>query len=217
MTYVMGDIHGEFERYKEMLSKINLSMSDSLYLMGDIIDRKPNGVDIALDAMSRENVFMLKGNHEVMCLDTLGQHPAFGAKNLWYYNGGYCTFMDLTRMRSCDVRDNVLQYFEDAPLYRDIEVSGQKYHLVHGCPSPDYDKMVMIWDRPTEDTVSPFPDTTVIVGHTPTPFIDCALEFPSVRIWYGDGIIDVDCGCGHDRPTRRLACLRLDDMTEFYV
>ena len=38
------------------------------------------------------------------------------------------------------------------------------------------------------------------------------------RIWRGDGIIDIDCGCGHHRTEhRRLAGLRLDDMAEFYV
>ena len=31
-------------------------------------------------------------------------------------------------------------------------------------------------------------------------------------------IIDIDCGCGNLRSEhRRLACLRLDDMAEFYV
>ena len=33
-----------------------------------------------------------------------------------------------------------------------------------------------------------------------------------------DNIIDIDCGCGNLRSEhRRLACLRLDDMAEFYV
>lgn len=38
------------------------------------------------------------------------------------------------------------------------------------------------------------------------------------RIWHGNNIIDIDCGCGNLRSEhRRLACLRLDDMAEFYV
>ena len=37
-------------------------------------------------------------------------------------------------------------------------------------------------------------------------------------IMHGNGIIDIDCGCGHQKTAhRRLACLRLDDMAEFYV
>ena len=35
-------------------------------------------------------------------------------------------------------------------------------------------------------------------------------------IWHGNGIIDIDCG-NLNAPHRRLACLRLDDMAEFYV
>ena len=38
------------------------------------------------------------------------------------------------------------------------------------------------------------------------------------RIWHGNNIIDIDCGCGNLRSEhRRLACLRLDDMADFYV
>ena len=36
-------------------------------------------------------------------------------------------------------------------------------------------------------------------------------------IWFGSGIIGIDCGCGNKTENRRLACLRLDDMREFYV
>ena len=33
----------------------------------------------------------------------------------------------------------------------------------------------------------------------------------------GIGLIVIDCGCGSGYELRRLACLRLDDMEEFYV
>ena len=51
----------------------------------------------------------------------------------------------------------------------------------------------------------------VIFGHTPT------IHFQNVRpwsIWKSDEAIGIDCGCGY--PEGRLACLRLDDMMEFY-
>ena len=47
---------------------------------------------------------------------------------------------------------------------------------------------------------------------------DLSLDQPlDIHIWHGNGIIDIDCGCGHETELRRLACLRLDDMTEFYI
>jgi serine/threonine protein phosphatase 1 len=42
MTYVIADIHGCYEQYKALLEKINFSASDTLYVLGDVIDRGPN-------------------------------------------------------------------------------------------------------------------------------------------------------------------------------
>ena len=36
-------------------------------------------------------------------------------------------------------------------------------------------------------------------------------------IFHHPQYIDIDCCCGYDFPNRRLACLRLEDMAEFYV
>lgn len=39
MTYVMSDIHGMYEKYIEMLMTIQLNDEDTLYILGDMIDR----------------------------------------------------------------------------------------------------------------------------------------------------------------------------------
>lgn len=51
MIYCMSDIHGECDRYKAMLEFIQFSDSDTLYVLGDVIDRKPGGIDILMDTM----------------------------------------------------------------------------------------------------------------------------------------------------------------------
>ena len=56
-----------------MLEEIHLTDNDTLYVIGDVIDRAPGGVDVLEDIMARKNVVMLMGNHEQMCLDTLGK------------------------------------------------------------------------------------------------------------------------------------------------
>ena len=48
-TYVMSDIHGEFEKYISMLQKIEFKDEDTLYILGDVIDRGERPVDILLD------------------------------------------------------------------------------------------------------------------------------------------------------------------------
>ena len=39
MHYVISDIHGCFEKYLKMLDLIGLAGNDSLFVLGDVIDR----------------------------------------------------------------------------------------------------------------------------------------------------------------------------------
>ena len=71
MTYAISDIHGCYDKYIEMLQTINFSSEDTLYILGDMIDRGPDGFKIMLDAASRSNVVGLMGNHEAMALEAL--------------------------------------------------------------------------------------------------------------------------------------------------
>ena len=45
-TYICSDIHGEYNKYIEMLSKIEFNENDNLYIIGDVIDRKEGGLEI---------------------------------------------------------------------------------------------------------------------------------------------------------------------------
>lgn len=38
-TYCVSDIHGEYEAYLRLLKKLNFSMQDTLYVIGDMVDR----------------------------------------------------------------------------------------------------------------------------------------------------------------------------------
>ena len=69
--YVMGDIHGEADRFHAMLEKICFSEEDTLILLGDVIDRGPDGIALLLEIMEMPNVIMLLGNHEYMMLQYL--------------------------------------------------------------------------------------------------------------------------------------------------
>lgn len=68
----------------------------------------------------------------------------------------------------------------------------------------------------TADDPPYFEDRIAIVGHTPTCYMSGDMESP-FAIWHGNGLIDIDCGCGNKTELRRLACLRLDDLKEFYI
>ena len=98
MNYVLSDIHGNRQRFDSIMEQIALQPEDTLYVLGDVIDRYPDGIRILRQLMKMPNVKMLLGNHEYMMLDALYYHrdePAddFAAQYqqerrlaLWYRN-----------------------------------------------------------------------------------------------------------------------------------
>jgi len=75
MIYVMSDIHGQKRRFDSVMKQINLQPEDTLYVLGDVIDRNPDGIKILRQIMAMPNAKMLLGNHELMMLNALYTRP----------------------------------------------------------------------------------------------------------------------------------------------
>lgn len=43
MIYAMSDIHGCYEKYRDMLETIKFAADDTLYVLGDVLDRGRTG------------------------------------------------------------------------------------------------------------------------------------------------------------------------------
>ena len=70
-TYVTSDIHGEYDLFIRLLEKIQLKDDDTLYVLGDVVDRGPHPIKILLKLMEMPNVLCLVGNHELMAIECL--------------------------------------------------------------------------------------------------------------------------------------------------
>ena len=66
MIYVISDIHGCYRSYLKMLEKLGVRESDTVYVLGDTIDRGRNGIKVLQDMMMRPNIIPILGNHEYM-------------------------------------------------------------------------------------------------------------------------------------------------------
>lgn len=219
MIYVMADIHGFANRYEEVMAQINLKHDDHLYILGDVIDRLPDGIDLLMEVMNIPNITVLLGNHEDMMLQTVDNNydPYYARR--WFANGGSITLDAFEALTSAD-QTRLLQYIRSLPLNVEVSVNGTDYLLVHGAPVSTFGRTITkypderthaVWKR--LDPYSRIPEgKTVIFGHTPTDHYQTASP---LRIWYGERMIGIDCGSA-TRHDGRLACLRLDDMKEFY-
>ena len=95
MHYCMSDIHGEYDRFVEMLKLIQFTEDDYLFVIGDTIDRFRDGVRVLRHIMAEPNMFLIKGNHEKLLYDDIGPVYNYQAKELWLMNGGSRTRRDL--------------------------------------------------------------------------------------------------------------------------
>lgn len=221
MTYVMSDIHGAWDLYDRMLRRISFSDEDRLYILGDAVDRGPDGVRILDHAMRHRNVVLVRGNHEQMLVDGMDPFARADALEIWRNNGSRPTVEALTKL-PLPARIRLVAYVRRSKDHADVEAGGKKFHLVHGCPGDD--RRTRLWENPNPYGFPKFPDRTVVVGHTPVLYFHpsqtgyltkCGSHMSIFRC---DAFIGIDCGCGlpWNYPKRALACLRLDDMAEFY-
>lgn len=58
MIYAMSDIHGYYDKYQTMLGVIKFTADDTLYVLGDVLDRGPDGFKILWDMAQRPNVVL---------------------------------------------------------------------------------------------------------------------------------------------------------------
>ena len=56
MIYVMSDIHGNLRRFKSVMEKIALKPDDTLYVLGDVVDRHPYGIEILQEIMAMPTI-----------------------------------------------------------------------------------------------------------------------------------------------------------------
>ncbi|MBQ6944321.1 MAG: serine/threonine protein phosphatase [Ruminococcus sp.] len=230
MIYVMSDIHGNLERFESIMRQINLKEEDTLYILGDVIDRYPYGIKLLRRIMKMPNVKMLLGNHEYMMLQAIGhckdaadekKNAYKGDVELWYYNGGDVTHDYLKHIRK-EYRAEIFEYLKNLPLNYDVTVNDVKYKLVHASPVDNYyldplneyeygdEEYFAVWARWKPHYPIPV-GYNLIFGHTPTIYFHNKELW---EIWKDERAIGIDCGCGYEQG--RLACLRLDDMKVFY-
>ena len=62
--FIIGDIHGCFEEFQELLGKASLAGEDRIIALGDIVDRGPRSPDVLSFFASNDNASSLMGNHE---------------------------------------------------------------------------------------------------------------------------------------------------------
>ena len=217
-TYVLSDLHGQYDKFMDMLKLIKFNDNDKMYILGDIFDRGPDPLKILDYIICRKNIDFIPGNHEYMFLEFYNTYDA----RLWSYNGGRTTMTQLMK-RGEDYLKALYDYLTKLPLVKVHD----KFILTHaGLYLPKNQNQYTLqeilslqnaefnlWSRSNINNERQYKDYTVICGHTPTLYVDP--DQYQMSIVRRKGTIYIDCGATFSDG--RLACLRLEDNKEFYI
>lgn len=231
-TYVISDIHGEYDLFIELLDKIGLRDEDTLYVLGDVLDRGPHPIKTIHKLMEMPNAICLAGNHEFMALDCLDflmreitdkfladlDEKMLSNYLTWQQNGCETTINEFSKLE-LDEKQDVIEFIKEFQLYEELFVNGKEFLLVHsgfGNYRPDkgigeYSVMELVWERIDYDK-GYFPGKTIVSGHTPTQGISGNSSPGS--IYRRKNHIAIDCGAFISGG--RLAALCLDTGEEYY-
>lgn len=190
VIYVVSDIHGRYDKWQELLHTIKPTWADTIYVLGDTIDRGPEGLKTLLEMADMPNVIHLLGNHESMLMSVLPMLLAYLTDEVvsdldqssnaiamlanYMANGGETTADELSRLDAIE-RKKIRVYILSMGAFEEIEVRDKTYLLVHAGldnfapekPLEEYDLHDFLWVR-HDVRKRYYPDKTVVFGHTPT-------------------------------------------------
>jgi serine/threonine protein phosphatase 1 len=191
---IIGDVHGHFDSLVRLLDTIAPGSDDQVYFLGDLIDRGPDSAKVVEFAI-KSGYFCLRGNHEQMLLDVLGNGQQISSQIFqnWLYSGGHATLASYDR----NIPQDHIDWIKSLPLYLDLG----NIWLVHAGVHPRLtleeqtaDQFCWIRDEFLSMTQPYFKDKLIIVGHTIT------FTLPGVqagKLAAGAGWLDIDTGAYH--------------------
>lgn len=211
MYYIIGDIHGEYEKLKKLVNLISADINDDdqIIFLGDYIDRGERSFDV-VELLSGLpglfNTFFLLGNHEEMFLN---YYYTGEGLELYLRNGGEATINSyIEKVGKMKLPEKHISFFNNLKLYYE----GEDFIAVHAGLNPKiadpvkHNKDELLWIREPFFYADHRWNKTIIFGHTPT-----RLLHKSDTIYYDErrNIIGLDTGAMY--PDSPLTCLRWPD------
>lgn len=213
----MCDIHGCTKTFRHLVEEvIQLQSDDTLYLLGDYVDRGPDSkgtIDYIEELRRNYNVKALMGNHDLMMLDALDSRSKY---DFWFKNGGEETLASFSTNDIHQIPDSYWEFIKSLDIYREEDNA----FLVHAgfnfeVPFRE-DEYAMLWTRSEYVDTKQTAGKKVIHGHTPKPVMQIIED---IRLDLDN--IGIDAGCVFDEkggvPMGHLTCLDLDTMTLDFI
>ena len=175
MTYVISDIHGEYDLLLKLLESIEFSDGDELYVCGDMIEKGNDSVRVLQFLRSKKNVYCIIGNHEFAFLkrywaltenDTVDFDEVLRTLQAYFPYDGHLLDWE------------TIDWLEGLPYY----IEKEDFICVHaGLPLDEVGRILplklasieqLVYDRNFKETdLLPQTEKCIFFGHTPTSYL----------------------------------------------
>ena len=191
-TFALGDLHGNKKVFEAVLAE--LGPEDTVYCLGDVIDRGPHGYEILKSILADKHFILLKGNHEDMFADSIKNHFENEYIDYNHYrNGGNCTYEAWVEAGAKAGLLGIINRLPVSCLY--INKNGKNIYLSHAGYNVDNvpkDDEEYLWNREhfyEWMDIEKHPNDYIIHGHTPIGhMIGGEDERPELGpYWYNEG------------------------------
>ena len=229
MTYFVSDIHGEYDLFLNLLDKIRFSECDTMYVLGDIIDKGSNSIKLVDFIRRQPNMRAILGNHEYVFLKYYyGLLRSVKTEN--DVDEVFRKLQNYFPEEKEKISWEAVEFIENLPFY----IEDDDFICVHAGVETDENGIilpiksqipeVMVYSRNFKEKsfYLSSKNKTVLFGHTPCSYENDSGEFiktPKLGTATPQRLADyakiqLDCGVF---LTGIIGALRLEDMQEFYV
>ena len=183
--YATSDWHAQTKLGIQILNY--LQPDDTLYFLGDSVDRGPGGLTLLNLLLNDPRVIYLRGNHEDFIINN--------DDHMWYLNGGKGTKEAIEALTDVE-RQKLIKKLRNLPDIIEIDnIEGKHLILCHAGTDPwrtrrDLELMgrkdPYVWDRRhiygDWSSDPEFKDTYVIHGHTPVTAEPALIKWMDPRL-----------------------------------
>ena len=186
-VWIVGDIHGYFEEFQQLLVNLDLSDDDAVLCLGDLIDRGPDSQGVLSMVRDSKRIFSIKGNHEHIMSQALSGR---GHRNDFWINkiGGRATLesMGETEREQRETATEWLEFIDKLPT----EVILDRFRFAHSGYSLEFpldeqtDEQRLRSREVFRASTPPDPIRQIVAGHTPVQMLSkFDVEPPPSGIW----------------------------------
>lgn len=230
MTYVVSNLYGRLEKYEKLVKKINLKESDTLYILGNIVDYGEQSIELVNELSAQYNVFTVLGEHDYKAYLLLSEFDRIlregGAPSTtfskemiaWAQDGGQAT-LEAFKNADADSKEGFLDYLSDLPVFEEVSLKNGKEYVLTCRGVDSFDTNKDLYDYELDDFINGYlnieqvyyADKTMVVGyldyeHTPAG--------RAGKVNAKNGNIALACDMSENDD---IVCICLETNDEYYV